>query len=176
VWSRPKLSDACGRHFHYRDLIQCGDTWHALNRQGRTIANLPREAATWLAMRTLCETILDPVWDRFGKVTITYAFASAELDGAVRQRAREEGRLPNTTRNRDQHAGHELNRNGKPVCSRLGLAVDFKVEGTPSDEIARWITGARLPFDRLYYYGDERPLHVSAGPDNSRYRWNRRRP
>jgi hypothetical protein len=24
------------------------------------------------------------------------------------------------------------------------------------------------PFDRLYFYGDDRPIHVSVGPDNSR--------
>jgi hypothetical protein len=27
---------------------------------------------------------------------------------------------------------------------------------------------ANLPFDRLYFYGDDRPLHLSYGPENAR--------
>jgi len=60
----------------------------------------------------------------------------------------------------DQHAAHERNRHGQPVCPRLGAAVDFIVEDEDMAEVARWIM-ANLPFDRLYFYGSERPLHVS---------------
>ena len=34
-------------------------------------------------------------------------------------------------------------------------------------EVADWII-ANLPFDRLYFYGADRPIHVSYGPQNSR--------
>jgi hypothetical protein len=34
-------------------------------------------------------------------------------------------------------------------------------------EVAKWIVQS-LPFDRLYYYGKDRPVHVSFGPDQSR--------
>ena len=34
-------------------------------------------------------------------------------------------------------------------------------------EVADWII-ANLPFDRLYFYGDDRPLHLSIGPQNAR--------
>jgi hypothetical protein len=27
---------------------------------------------------------------------------------------------------------------------------------------------ARLPFDRLYFYGTDRPIHVSVGPEEAR--------
>ncbi|WP_176225067.1 hypothetical protein [Methylomagnum ishizawai] len=53
-----------------------------------------------------------------------------------------------------------MNRRGKPVCPRLGAAVDFIVEDEDMAEVARWIM-ANLPFDRLYFYGKERPIHVS---------------
>jgi len=33
--------------------------------------------------------------------------------------------------------------------------------------VARFIV-QNLPFDRLYLYGDERPLHVSVGPEDSK--------
>ncbi|GAM62963.1 hypothetical protein JCM19232_4640 [Vibrio ishigakensis] len=35
-------------------------------------------------------------------------------------------------------------------------------------KVALYIT-QNLPFDRLYFYGKDRPLHVSFGPDQSRY-------
>jgi len=34
-------------------------------------------------------------------------------------------------------------------------------------EVAQWIVG-HTPFDRLYFYGDDLPIHVSYGPDQSR--------
>ncbi|MEI7511920.1 MAG: hypothetical protein WCK01_00460 [Candidatus Uhrbacteria bacterium] len=45
-------------------------------------------------------------------------------------------------------------------------AIDFRVPGVSSTEVALWIR-ATLPFDRMYVYGAERPLHVSHGPDGS---------
>ena len=33
--------------------------------------------------------------------------------------------------------------------------------------VANWII-ANLPFDRLYFYGRDRPIHVSYGPEQSR--------
>ena len=67
----------------------------------------------------------------------------------------------------DQHAGHEKNRLGRPICDRGGLAVDLRVPGVDSKTVADWIV-ANTPYDRLYYYGADRPLHVSVGPDAAR--------
>ena len=33
-------------------------------------------------------------------------------------------------------------------------------------EAAQWLA-ANTPFDRLYFYGAERPIHVSQGPEHS---------
>jgi hypothetical protein len=68
---------------------------------------------------------------------------------------------------RDQHAAHELNRLGRRVCDRLGAAVDFIVEDESMLEVAQWLA-ANTPFDRLYFYGDDKPIHVSCGPDNTK--------
>jgi hypothetical protein len=68
---------------------------------------------------------------------------------------------------RDQHAAHEHNRRGQPVCARLGAAVDFIVDDENMGEVARWIV-ANTPFDRLYCYGDDLPLHLSYGPAQAR--------
>jgi hypothetical protein len=50
------------------------------------------------------------------------------------------------------------------ICDRGGAAVDFLVVDENMLEVAEWIA-AHLQFDRLYYYGTTRPLHVSFGPD-----------
>ncbi|NCC29614.1 MAG: peptidase M15, partial [Gammaproteobacteria bacterium] len=62
---------------------------------------------------------------------------------------------------------HERNRLGHPICSRLGAAVDFLVEDEDMLEVARWVV-AETPFDRLYFYGNDKPIHVSYGPEQSR--------
>ena len=69
---------------------------------------------------------------------------------------------------RDQHAAHELNRLGKPICPRLGAALDFRVEDESMLEVAQWVAANTL-FDRLYYYGDDQPLPVSHGPEHNRH-------
>ena len=49
---------------------------------------------------------------------------------------------------------------------RLGIAADFIVEDENMLEGALWIA-ENLKFDRLYFYGTNRPIHVSIGPRNN---------
>ncbi len=56
---------------------------------------------------------------------------------------------------------------GLPICPRLGAAADFIVDDEDMLEVARWVV-ANTPFDRLYFYGSDLPIHVSFGPDHSR--------
>ncbi len=67
----------------------------------------------------------------------------------------------------DQHAAHEVNRRGEPICGRLGAAVDFLIDDESMLEVAQWIV-AHTPFDRLYFYGADLPIHVSFGPNHDR--------
>jgi hypothetical protein len=46
------------------------------------------------------------------------------------------------------------------VCRRGGAACDFIVEDEDMREVADWVID-NLPFDRVYYYGQDRALHVS---------------
>jgi hypothetical protein len=148
-----RLDQRCSSRFTYRALIEAGETW-----QRPRIVNLPAQAETWNAIRQLATEILDPVVDRFGQIVITYGFASATLTRHIRARI---------DTSRDQHAGHELRSNGNPICPRLGQAADFRIESMPSNVVAAWIVG-HLPFDRLYFYGTDRPIHVSVGPQQAR--------
>jgi DNA phosphorothioation-associated putative methyltransferase len=149
----PSLDDPCGRHLTYRQLIECGET------QCRTgLSNLPKEPNTYNALYELATKALDPIIEYFGSIRRTYGFCSSELAKQIGRRI---------SPSLDQHASHEKNRNGRPICERLGAAVDFLVEDENMEEVAKWIA-ANTPFDRLYYYGADRPLHLSVGPENKR--------
>ena len=149
----PDLDDPCGRFLRFRQLIECGET-----QASTGLPNLPRRPETWNALQDLAEQVLDPVIDWFGMIRLTYGFCSPELARAIPGRI--DPRL-------DQHAAHEVNRLGNPVCSRQGAAADFIVEHEDMAEVARWLA-KNTPFDRLYFYGPELPIHVSYGPDHSR--------
>ena len=139
-------------NFSAADLCCAGETWERTR-----ISNKPLESSSWVALSALCEEILEPVRTRFGQLQITYGFASPQLLRLIPAHA-----APAL----DQHASCELNRRGEPICTRLGAAVDFQIAGVSSLETAIWISEA-LPFDRLYFYGADRPLHVSVGPERA---------
>lgn len=155
----PDLDSPCGQHFSYRDFLECGET------QAKTgLANRPSQPDSYTALHDLAIHILDPVIEYFGMVKLTYAFSSSELARQI------EGRIAPKL---DQHAACELNRKGEPVCPRLGAAVDFIVEDEDMAEVARWII-ANLTFDRLYYYGKDRPVHVSYSATPAGEAWEMR--
>jgi DNA phosphorothioation-associated putative methyltransferase len=144
--SLPDIDSACSQYFTYRQFVECGET------QLRTaLPNRPRQPDTYTALRDLASLVLDPVVDYFGMIALTYGFCSAELARAI------PGRIAPKL---DQHAGHELTRTGTPICQRLGAACDFVVADEDMEEVALWVA-ANTPFDRIYYYGKDRPIHVS---------------
>ena len=51
----------------------------------------------------------------------------------------------------------------KVICDRGGAACDFLIEDADMLEVAEWVI-ANTPFDRLYFYGSDRPIHVSYSP------------
>lgn len=149
----PSLEDFCGRYLAYRDFIECGET-----QEYTGLANRPKQPESYGALRELAVKVLDPVIEEYGMIKLTYGFSSPELSRNI------SGRI---TPKLDQHAACELNRRQNLICSRLGAAVDFIVEYESMLEVAQWIA-EHCAFDRLYYYGDERPIHVSAGPETNR--------
>jgi len=149
----PDLGQSCGEHFSFRSLIECGETQHRLQ-----LKNLPLNPATYNALYDLAVGLLDPVVDYFGSIRLTYGFCSAELGRHISKRV-----APKL----DQHAACEVGPRKGPICDRLGAACDFIVDDEDMHDVADWII-ANLPFDRLYFYGADRPIHVSYGPQNSR--------
>lgn len=149
----PDLDQLCGKSLRYRDLIECGETQRRL-----ALPNLPLNPATYNALHALCVNVLDPIIEHFGSIRPTYGFCSPGLAKQIPARI-----APDL----DQHAGCEVGQRGRAVCARGGAAVDFIVEDEDMREVACWII-ENTPFDRLYFYGVDRPLHVSLGPQNSR--------
>jgi DNA phosphorothioation-associated putative methyltransferase len=153
----PDLDQACGSNFTYRDLVECGETQGKLG-----LTNLPKRPQTYNSLHDLSVRILDPVIEYFGAIKLTYGFCSPELSKHIRKRV---------AHHLDQHAAWELDENNKLICSRGGASCDFLVEDEDMGQVADWII-QNLPFDRLYYYGPSRPLHVSGSerPEHKAYR------
>lgn len=151
--SIPDLDSRCGASLTYRSLIQCGET-----RQRLGIANLPLRPESYNALHDLASELLDPVIDYFGSIRLSYGFASSELTKHITH-----GIAPKL----DQHAACEHGTRGMLICDRGGAACDFIVDDEDMREVAVWII-SHLPFDRLYYYGPNRPIHVAYSAACSR--------
>lgn len=118
-------------------------------------SNVPNNVTSKLALEFMLFELLLPLKARFGKLVITYGFTSFPLKKFI-QKASPSGTAPTL----DQHSSHETNSMGKQICSRGGAACDFLMEGVATSDIVRFIT-RNLNYDRIYYYGNNRPLHVS---------------
>lgn len=109
-------------------------------------------------MEATARLILQPMFDVFGGIELTAGFHSPKVLRALAHP---------TVPSLDQHCAYEKNSRGNQICARGGFAVDLIQPNHSSQDIARFIV-AELPFDRLYYYGDSRSVHVSHGPENNR--------
>ncbi|MBD1915384.1 MULTISPECIES: hypothetical protein [Cyanophyceae] len=126
------------------------------------------------ALEALCRCVVDPVIDEFGhdRFLLTYGFCSADLKRWLAKKDPATGKKHGiATPSLDQHMAHEVNRNGRYYCDRLGAACDFRILDLPSDALVDCIVAQRLPFDSLYFYGHDRPIHISYGPQHKRDIW-----
>jgi DNA phosphorothioation-associated putative methyltransferase len=144
--SIPPLDQKCGRYLTFRNLIECGETQAA-----HDIANIPVEPESFNALLDLAHHVIDPIIDYFGMVKLTFGFCSPALASHIK------GRISPKL---DQHAAHERTRRGGYICERLGAACDFVVEDEDMAMVVEWIIN-NVKFDRLYFYGPHRPIHIS---------------
>lgn len=146
----------CSKYFQYIDFIHCGKTQAQIQ-----LANLPIDPRTIAAIEKIALTVLDPIIEQFGDIKLTYGFCSNNLLKQIKK-----GPSPGIAPQLDQHAGYEVNSKGNLICKREGFACDFYALNSDSLVIAKWIVN-NLSFDRLYYYGKNRPIHISIAPKNS---------
>lgn len=138
--------------------------WHRKrhpNFEGENLAN----SKSTQQLQYLTENILVPLQEKFGSLHITYGFTGHSLLRYILKNSPGD-MAPDI----DQHASMELNSRDNRICKRDGAACDFFVDGFEDrmDEVAHYIC-EHLEFDRLYFYGKDRPIHISVGPDNSHY-------
>lgn len=138
--------------------------WHLDKHPHYAQGNLTT-AASLEQLEILCTNLLLPLEQQFGKVAITYGFTSAPLLRYILKNS--PGDMAPSI---DQHAAMEVNSRGNRICKRDGAACDLYIAGYEQhmDIIASYIA-EHLPFDRLYFYGKDRPLHLSTGPEPARY-------
>lgn len=161
-----------GRHLNLWDLCSCTNTYR---RFAEAIEALPVAPESVEALRLLAEELLDPILDRFGRerFELTYGFCSHDLRRHLArtdpQTGKPFGRIYPKV---DQHMARERAvKSGEPVCAHGGAAVDFRIRDLDSRELVDWILDQGLPFDSLYFYGPERPIHLSHGPCHRRALW-----
>jgi hypothetical protein len=165
------LNPPIGKYLTLQEFCTCTDTYQKYIHQ---IAPFPDNLESIQAIQDLNRAIIDPIIDSFGKerFRLTYGFCSPALKKFLNRKdpitGLKNGRIAPS---RDQHMAHERNKNGQYYCDRLGAACDFLIIDLPSDEAIDWILEQKLPFDSLYFYGRERPIHISYGLQHKRAIW-----
>ncbi|HIK32230.1 MAG TPA: hypothetical protein IGS17_15380 [Oscillatoriales cyanobacterium M59_W2019_021] len=161
-----------GKYLTLDVFCTCTQTYH---RYRDLIAPFPENLAETIpALQDLNRFILDPIIDNFGleKFNLTYGFCSKDLRKYLEQKnpltGEKNGRVAPAL---DQHMAYERNKNGKYFCKRPGAACDFLILGETSDLLVEWILDRQLPFDSLYFYGSDRPIHISYGSQHKRSIW-----
>lgn len=161
-----------GKHLTLEEFCTCTQTYR---RYAKRIDPYPKnQKETIPALQALCQHIIDPVIENFGRerFRLTYGFCSTDLKRSLNQKDPETGiKNGRVDPSRDQHMAHEVDRNGNYYCDRLGAACDFRIVGLESNRLIEWILEQELPFDSLYYYGGDRPIHISYAPQQRHNIW-----
>lgn len=129
--------------------------WHR-GAHNMDIDNQPTSLQSRASLELLLNELLIPIERKFGKVEVTYGFTSTALMQYVAKNS-PRGTCPKL----DQHSSYEVNSKGRQVCDRGGAACDIYANNIDSADIVRFIVN-ELSYDRIYFYGNQRPLHISV--------------
>jgi len=161
-----------GKYLTLEDFCTCTHTYRKYATQ---IDRFPKNLdATIPALKALNQFLLDPVIAHFGinRFQLTYGFCSSDLKRYLNKKdpvtGIKNGRIAPDI---DQHMAHEVKNNGEYYCKRLGAACDFLIADLTSEQVVDWLLQARLPFDSLYFYGTQQPIHISYGSQHKRDIW-----
>ncbi|BAZ28950.1 hypothetical protein NIES4074_13870 [Cylindrospermum sp. NIES-4074] len=161
-----------GKYLTLDEFCTCTQTYKKYTNQINPYPkNLPEVIP---AIEELNKFIIDPIIDFFGieNFHLTYGFCSQDLKKHLEKTDPETGQKNGRIApNLDQHMAHEVKNNGKYYCERLGASCDFIITNLPSNQLVEWVLQTQLPFDSLYFYGTQRPIHISYGPQHKRDIW-----
>lgn len=127
------------KHFHLSEFTVS----ETAARMGRAIEVVPGDGI-FEALQALCENVLDPVRERFGKLVVSSGYRPPWLNET----------LPGTA-----HASQHMK----------GEAADFTCPGHSVEEVTRWVAQeSALPFDQLIYeFGAWTHCSYAAAPRGS---------
>lgn len=150
------------KYISLEKFCTCSQTYQHYSDQ---IDPYPWSSESVDAIALLFLHIIDPIIDHFGlgSFHLTYGFCSIDLKRCIQ--THKTGRICPAV---DQHMAHELTPSGNYYCNRLGAAADFLIKDVKSNALVRHIKHTSLPFDSIYYYGEERPIHISYGHQHKR--------
>jgi hypothetical protein len=160
-----------GKYLTLEEFCTCTKTYHKYQNQ---IDPYPKNSDSIKAIQELNHHIIDPIIEHFGteNFCLTYGFCSPDLKKFLAQKdpitGIKNGRVAPKI---DQHLSYELNKNNQYFCQRRGASCDFLIKNNPSNQVIDWILTQKLPFDSLYYYGENRPIHISYGLEHKRDIW-----
>lgn len=138
-----------------QELCTCSDTYI---KYSDLINPYPDNSESLRSLEILTQLIITPVINKFGaeNFKLTYGFCSKDL---LKFLNREKSRICPKV---DQHMSYEINSKGNYYCKHLGAACDFVIVGVDSRKVISYVK--TLNFDSIYYYGENRPIHVSWSP------------
>lgn len=161
-----------GKYLNIADFCTCTNTY---KKYADKINPWPNNILETIpALQDLNKYILEPIIDNFGRerFKLTYGFCSSDLKKYLEKKdaitGEKNGRVAPEI---DQHISYEMKKNGKYYCLRLGAACDFFIQDLPSNQLIDWILAEKLPFDSLYFYGEDKPIHISYGWQHKRDIW-----
>jgi hypothetical protein len=145
-----------------QELCTCSNTYA---KYSHLINPYPENPESKQALENLQTSILKPIIYRFGSENfkLTYGFCGRDL---LKFLNREKSRICVKV---DQHMAAERNSKGNYYCKHLGAACDFKIAGVDSTKVIGFLR--TLNYDSIYYYGRDRPIHVSWSQTPRRKVW-----
>ena len=158
--------DALGRvrlskHFFMRDML------HSEIAQFHGLMNVPDDPDLAIEVGTrLCEDLLEPIQERWGRITIRSAYRSREVN-ALGNRMQMEGKAGyNCASNEANAAGHIWDMldadgcKGATACIVIPDFADAHPEEGGWQVLAEWID-AELPYSSLYFFPKLWAVNVS---------------
>jgi len=122
------------------------------------LSNIPDKPDMAIKVGTqMCETLLEPLQERFGRLAIRSAYRSKQVNGfgSAQQKAKKSGySCGSNAYNYGQHIWDERDRNGHlgaTVCLVVPAFIPLYNSGVSWTELAWWIHD-NLPYSSLYFF------------------------
>ena len=140
------------KHFFMRDML------HSEIAQFHGLMNVPDDPDLAIEVGTrLCEDLLEPIQERWGRITIRSAYRSCEVNALGNRMQAEKKKGYNCASNEANYAGHIWDRldanghKGATACIVIPAFADAHPEEGGWQKLAEWID-AELDYGSLFFF------------------------